>query len=445
MMKRLFILFSVFLFLISTGLSFNNSVELDTLERAKQLLQDARVKAEQKEIEITIRNIDISKFPEINIIIEAFNNLGQPLDSIDPRSLTVMENEIEKKVLSVRKLSVNERVPVDFIFIIDKTGTMQNYMNGVMANVSGFANSLISRGIDYKLGLILFTDTVDEIYQPTNNVLSFLNWLKPVKATGGYDPKENALEALEAAAREIKYRPSANKVVVLITDAPYHQKGEKGGWGITDQTTSSIIDTLNKHEIRVFSIVPPQLKEYYKISERTRGKVYDIDFSFSTILDNFSNQLTNLFALKYLTELQAIPDSINISLLNEQKQELVRKTIPIVELGRKLIIENLLYETNSAVLSDSVPELNVLYEFMHNKQNVKILVEGHTDSRGSDALNDALSLKRAESVKEYLVRKGIAPERIDTKGYGKRKPIASNNTAFGMQLNRRTEIVIIAK
>ncbi|MBI5325703.1 MAG: OmpA family protein, partial [Ignavibacteriae bacterium] len=122
-----------------------------------------------------------------------------------------------------------------------------------------------------------------------------------------------------------------------------------------------------------------------------------------------------------------------------------RKTIPIVELGRKLIIENLLYETNSWELTTKVSELEILYEFMKNKPNVVILVEGHTDNRGSNALNDRLSLMRAESVKKYLLNMGIDPNRIKTKGYGKRKPIATNDTDFGRQLNRRTEIVIVAK
>ncbi|MCX6155801.1 MAG: OmpA family protein [Candidatus Kapabacteria bacterium] len=146
-----------------------------------------------------------------------------------------------------------------------------------------------------------------------------------------------------------------------------------------------------------------------------------------------------------MTNQPAIPDSINIALLNEKKQELVHKVIPIVELGRKLIIENLLYKTNSAELSMAVPELEVLTEFLTNKQNVRIMVEGHTDDRGSDKLNDRLSLLRAESVKRYLIKKNIAATRIKTTGFGKRRPIADNTTDFGRSINRRTEIVILSK
>ena len=82
---------------------------------------------------------------------------------------------------------------------------------------------------------------------------------------------------------------------------------------------------------------------------------------------------------------------------------------------------------------------------MKNKPKVTILVEGHTDNVGNNKSNDALSLARAESVKKYLVTKGIESRRIKTKGYGKRKPIGDNNTEEGRRLNRRTEIVIINK
>jgi outer membrane protein OmpA-like peptidoglycan-associated protein/Mg-chelatase subunit ChlD len=415
----------------------------DSIRTAKNLLNEAKVKSIQKEIELTIRNVDITRFPEIRIIVEAYNKAGDPLDTLYANNLTVTENGAEKKVLSVEKISVNERVPVDFVFAIDMTGSMQKYIDAVRKNLSGFTQSLVKRGIDYRLGLVLFSDYVEKTYQLTDNVGDFLKWLSYVKAHGGGDSKENALEAMTEAAN-LKFRPAANRVLVLVTDAPYHQIGEKGD-GVTGLNTEAMIKLLNDNEIRVFAIVPPKLTLYKQISRETRGTFFDVDYPFSTILDNFSNQLTNLYALTFRTDQPAIPDSINIGILNEEKQILVKKTIPIVELGRKLIIENLLYKVNSFELPDSVAELNVLYQFMNNKKNVVIMVEGHTDNRGSHRVNDYLSKRRAESVKNYIVKKGINKNRIRTRGYGKRKPIASNNTDFGRALNRRTEIVIIAK
>jgi OOP family OmpA-OmpF porin len=72
-----------------------------------------------------------------------------------------------------------------------------------------------------------------------------------------------------------------------------------------------------------------------------------------------------------------------------------------------------------------------------------IIAIGHTDAVGGDAYNQALSVRRAEAVKAYLVSKGIEPNRIYTEGKGKTQPIASNSTDAGRAKNRRTEIEIV--
>ncbi len=442
--KILFILLILMLVVKNANSQSSNRENRQTKSvEQSEIREKMKVSANQKELDLTIRNVDISKYPEVTLILEAYNILGEPLDTLLPSQLHVLEAGVEKKIISIEKISVKERVAVDFVFVLDKTGTMQKYMDAVRDNIIKFTNSLMSRGIDFRLGLVLYSDVVEQIFQPNDNVYSFINWINSVKAGGGNDDKENTLEALKFSTK-MNFRPAANRVAVLITDAQYHQKGENGD-GVTDQTTKSITKLLVDKNIRLFAIAPPKLDEYSYISDKTSGKLFDIDYPFSTILNNFSTQLTNLYALRYKTAEPAIPDSLNISILNENREELVKKTVPIVELGRKMIIDNLLYKTGSSELADSVPELDVVLEYMKNKVAVAILVEGHTDAVGSNQVNDKLSMLRAESVKNYLIKKGIANNRIKTVGYGKRKPIASNDTDFGRRLNRRTEIVIIAK
>jgi len=73
---------------------------------------------------------------------------------------------------------------------------------------------------------------------------------------------------------------------------------------------------------------------------------------------------------------------------------------------------------------------------------VMIKINGHTDNTGSKELNDALSLKRAESVKSYLVMKGVDQGRMSTAGFGYSQPVASNDTPEGRAENRRIEFII---
>ncbi|MBS1560136.1 MAG: OmpA family protein [Bacteroidetes bacterium] len=416
----------------------------DSLEKARKAAEDAKIKSSALGVNMIIQNVDITSFPKIKLIVEVVtDSTTNMLDTIDPKLLTVVENGVPKPVMSVEKIKIEDRIPVDFIFLIDVTGTMQSYINGVKNNVENFVSALRNRGIEYRIGLVLFSDVIEKTYQPTSNVKEFLGWLSKVYASGGFDEKENALESIREACR-MEFTPAANKVAVLITDAPYHQFGEKGN-GRTYMTTESTISMLKENGIRLFAIAPPQIPEYHTIADATRGAVFNIKESFAHILDNYSTQLTNLYAVTYRTDSKVLRDSINVAILDEQKRELVRQIIPIVEIGRKFIIENLLFATASAVLPDSVTELDVLIDFMKSRPAVVVRVEGHTDSKGQPASNKALSLMRAEAVKAYLVQRGIDPKRVQTLGHGAARPIGDNATDFGRRLNRRTEIVIIAK
>ena len=73
-----------------------------------------------------------------------------------------------------------------------------------------------------------------------------------------------------------------------------------------------------------------------------------------------------------------------------------------------------------------------------------IVVSGHTDTTGNDAINNPLSVNRANSVESYLESQGISSSRITSRGYGSKQPIASNATEAGRAQNRRVEIAIIA-
>lgn len=87
-------------------------------------------------------------------------------------------------------------------------------------------------------------------------------------------------------------------------------------------------------------------------------------------------------------------------------------------------------------------ELDRIAQIMIKYPQTSILVEGHTDSTGSEAYNQQLSERRANSVKDLLVQRGVQAYRIDILGYGESRPVATNATPEGRQMNRRVEIRI---
>ncbi len=86
--------------------------------------------------------------------------------------------------------------------------------------------------------------------------------------------------------------------------------------------------------------------------------------------------------------------------------------------------------------------LDVVAETLNSRPHVRVVVEGHTDSRGDEAYNQTLSQLRAESVQRYLIGKGVPASRMQARGFGESQPEASNDTDEGRALNRRVELSI---
>ncbi|MEY3248331.1 MAG: hypothetical protein RL742_374 [Bacteroidota bacterium] len=125
-------------------------------------------------------------------------------------------------------------------------------------------------------------------------------------------------------------------------------------------------------------------------------------------------------------ELQPLPDSA---------------TIP--ETGKPIVLRNVFFETGSAALQpNSAYELDRLAALLADNQRLKIRINGHTDQIGNEADNQKLSELRARAVMDYLIGKGIAAARLQSKGYGESKPVDTSDTPEGRAANRRTEFEI---
>lgn len=112
--------------------------------------------------------------------------------------------------------------------------------------------------------------------------------------------------------------------------------------------------------------------------------------------------------------------------------------------GKHFIFENIFFDFDQAILKKaSVSSLKKLYEFLLDHPEVNLLIVGHTDNIGNPDYNSELSLRRAESVRAYLLKEGIATERLKIEGRGATDPIESNDTEENRALNRRIEVFIL--
>ena len=116
-----------------------------------------------------------------------------------------------------------------------------------------------------------------------------------------------------------------------------------------------------------------------------------------------------------------------------------------VIVGSKAVMKNIFYDIGKAVLkNESIGELEQIIDLMETNPGIKLQVNGHTDNSGDPQTNKTLSLKRAETVMNFLIARGINAERLRAVGYGKERPIVSNDDEQGGRaINRRTEIEVL--
>jgi len=127
-----------------------------------------------------------------------------------------------------------------------------------------------------------------------------------------------------------------------------------------------------------------------------------------------------------------------------------------IDIGSIIVLKNIFYDYNKATLRDaSKNELDRLVKLLNENPTIKIELSAHTDSRGGDKYNEDLSQKRAQSCVDYLVKNGIAADRLVSKGYGESRLVITDaeiaklkfeeDKEAAHQENRRTEFKILSK
>ena len=174
---------------------------------------------------------------------------------------------------------------------------------------------------------------------------------------------------------------------------------------------------------------------------------------------NKSAKLNNIFrkrflpkiAYYYIDDVKVVP--VDSLLPTHDAEPAIAREDPlnheyfgIMSVGDKIQLSNIYFEFDkAALLAESFFELNKLYELLQDNPEMEILIEGHTDIVGSDSYNESLSQKRARAVVDYLLQKGVNQTRVYSKGYGRRMPIASNDSEDGRSRNRRVEFLILKR
>ncbi|WP_052466985.1 OmpA family protein [Psychroserpens damuponensis] len=183
-----------------------------------------------------------------------------------------------------------------------------------------------------------------------------------------------------------------------------------------------------------------------------------MEYSFEFIADGYENYFsignfyrntktkkqTVLSTSEFYFSYYYIDDVSLKSLEKAQKEAIIVEDKPIIENNTIYTFKNVLFEFDkSKLLPNSITEIEDLYQHLLVHPNLKVEIYGHTDAVGLATRNEKLSNLRAKAVSDYLITLGLKKSRIKFFGFGSSKPVATNNTKEGQELNRRVEFKLI--
>ena len=149
------------------------------------------------------------------------------------------------------------------------------------------------------------------------------------------------------------------------------------------------------------------------------------------------------YNIRYKT-LSSEADYTKMEVPDNKNERLSIEVVIQFEKPRRYTLDNVYFETGKAdIRPSSFRFIDEVAEYMRLKKDLVIEISGHTDNVGTPESNLKLSQDRADAVRNYLIKKGVASGRVTAKGYGDTQPVSSNDSESGRQQNRRTEVRIL--
>lgn len=233
--------------------------------------------------------------------------------------------------------------------------------------------------------------------------------------------------------------------VIRVNNLNHKERSEEEEIRLTDKRPSPV-----KLEITVVDVTDGHiLQAEVSFTDRKTGKVfkgikqkneaYRYDFGFTKATELMLSVHSEGYTFKQI--LLTVPS------MSSGEQPVIARRLEMdkIKMNKALILRNVYFDFAKATLKkESEQELQVVADFMKGNPSVLVEIAGHTDYVGSAAHNLKLSKQRAEEVVKWLTKHGVHPSRLIPKGYGKTRPLASNDDELeGRELNRRTEFVIL--
>lgn len=219
---------------------------------------------------------------------------------------------------------------------------------------------------------------------------------------------------------------------------------------------SCVINAQSTGEVKAYNLASVKVTVTDRKGKPSKGEQIIFKGASTNSFFNGKSDVNGRFTIqlpvgeKYMISIKSLTDSTKYGMLEIPplaEDEVYNEPFTVdvqFEPARMYTLDNVYFDVGKATLRpESFSELDELIHYLKNKELIRIEIAGHTDNVGKDADNLKLSQQRAETIRGYLVNKGIQSGRVVAKGYGASQPVADNSSEDGRKLNRRTEVNIL--
>ena len=223
---------------------------------------------------VSIDSVITTDYPELSLVFGGENQeTGQRLLNLQKENIFLYENEQRVREFSMAKFGGGGSRLVDVCFVLDCSGSMGDNIAAVRNNLGEFADSLRERGFDYRVAVVTFSTTVDDVWDFTDNIELMKQRLAGVDLWGGEEDSPSALYR----ASELSWRPGSKRNIIWVTDEPYPER---------NYTQEQIVNRMLSMDIRVHGVglLNLQTDWFNPIVLPTGGNFYDIFGNFRDVL-----------------------------------------------------------------------------------------------------------------------------------------------------------------
>lgn len=337
----------------------------------------------------------------------------------------------------VVKYSLNEVVdqnPYHINIVLDHSGSMGEErcieLQDALTSVLKQSNN------KNKVSIIKFDDLVSFEGKSNDNTV-IQNLITQKRGMDGFGGATSIFDALDVAIDSAKSEKNYRNIIILFSDG-YENSS-------VNQNIISIVEKSKKLDIPIFTIAFGEGADNVllkSIADESNGiffMSYDRNEFQSVFLNHF-------FLLQHYYEIKMIPCSFDYDKLfieGVTEQGTIVRTTKNLKGFQETLALYLNFDNDKSTLNEKyLPEISKISNYLKSNPSLKIIISGHTDNQGSKEYNLQLSIKRAQSIKSALIKKGIHISRILAIGKGETEPLAPNDSEENRFKNRRIEIEI---